>query len=243
MSSPSRPDARPAVAAGAVFHALVPAAGRSERYGGGVPKQYLEVGGRPLLAWALERLLAAGAASVVVALPEEDVAAAPARFGADARLRWVGGGATRQASVAAALAASPAAPDELVAVHDGARAAVAPADVAAAVAAAAAAGGAVLGRAPTDTVKSIAGGRVVGTVDRDRLFRAETPQVFRRATLERALERARRDCFVGTDEAALVERLGEVEIRAVAARHPNPKVTFAGDLEAVARLLGGEDGP
>ena len=237
MSSPSRPDAHPAVAAGSPFHALVAAAGRSERFGGGVPKQYLEVGGRPLLAWTLDRLFAAGAASVVVALPEEVVATAPARIADDPRLIWVAGGAIRQASVAAALAASPAAPGELVAVHDGARAAAAPADVVATVAAAAATGGAVLGRVPTDTVKRIEAGRVVATVERATLFRAETPQVFRRATLERALAAARRDGFVGTDESALVERLGDVEIRAVAARHPNPKVTFAEDFEAVARLL------
>ena len=237
MSSPGRPDARPAVAAGSSFHAVVPAAGRGERFGGSLPKQYLEIAGRPLLAWTVARLLESGALSVVVALPEEDVATAPARIADDPRLTWVAGGEIRQDSVAAALAASPARPDELVAVHDGARAAAAPADILATVAAAAGSGGAVLGRAPTDTVKRLEAGRIAATVDRRTLFRAETPQVFRRATLERALAAARRDGFVGTDESSLVERLGDVEIRAVEARFANPKVTFAEDFEAVARLL------
>jgi 2-C-methyl-D-erythritol 4-phosphate cytidylyltransferase len=73
------------------------------------------------------------------------------------------------------------------------------------------------------------------------LFRAETPQVFRRETLERALEAARQDRFVGTDEAALVERLGDVELRAVEARFANPKVTYPEDLALVAWLLAGAE--
>jgi 2-C-methyl-D-erythritol 4-phosphate cytidylyltransferase len=234
MPATHRPDAPAAVAAGSVFHALVPAAGRGDRFGG--PKQFAEVAGRPLLAWTLDRLLASGAASVVVALPAEELGAA-ARLAGDGRIRFVAGGATRQASVGAALEASPAAAGELVAVHDGARAAVDPADVAAVVAAAAASGGAVLGRPLTDTIKRVEEGRVMATVDRSKLFRAETPQVFRRALLERAFESARRDRFVGTDEASLVERLADVEIRAVVAMSPNPKVTYPADLERVARRL------
>ncbi|KAB2964121.1 MAG: 2-C-methyl-D-erythritol 4-phosphate cytidylyltransferase, partial [Thermoanaerobaculia bacterium] len=139
------------------------------------------------------------------------------------------------------LAESPAGGAELVAVHDGARAAIAAADFAATIAAAAARGGAILGRTVTDTVKVVADGRVVRTMDRTRLFRAETPQVFRRADLERALEAAREHRFVGTDEASLVERLGEVEIAAVEASRPNPKVTWAEDLEALERLLLGAE--
>jgi 2-C-methyl-D-erythritol 4-phosphate cytidylyltransferase len=124
-----------------------------------------------------------------------------------------------------------------VAVHDGARAAIDPVDFAATAAAAAESGGAVLGRISTDTLKEVVGGRVLRTVDRDRLFRAETPQIFRRDLLEQALERARTERFVGTDEAALVERLGNVEIAAVEARRPNPKVTFAEDFPHLASLL------
>jgi 2-C-methyl-D-erythritol 4-phosphate cytidylyltransferase len=235
MAAPPSAAARPD--AGIRVHAVVPAAGRGERFGGSLPKQFQSVGDRPLLAWTLQRLLEAGCASIVVALPEEDLAAAEGRLGSRPGVRFVAGGATRQASVAEGLAASPAAAGDLVAVHDGARAAIDPGDFQAAVAAAAERGGAVLGRPSTDTLKEIEGGRILRTVDRSRLFRAETPQIFRRATLERALELARRDRFVGTDEAALVERLGEVDIAAVEARRPNPKVTFAEDLPSVAGLL------
>jgi 2-C-methyl-D-erythritol 4-phosphate cytidylyltransferase len=243
MNSPRPPGAASPVPADVRFHAVVPAAGRGERFGGSAPKQFLAIAGRPILAWTIDRLRAAGATSIVVALPEESLDDA-SRWLAAEDLRLVAGGATRQASVAAALAASPALAGDLVAVHDGARAAVTPADVRAVVAAAAAApagGGAVLGRVVVDTIKELAAGRIGGTIDRARLFRAETPQVFRREVLERALARAERDRFVGTDESSLVERLGDVEITAVEACSPNPKLTVREDLEAMARLLAPEE--
>lgn len=240
MISPRPPGAATPVPADLRFHAVVPAAGRGERFGAASPKQFLAIAGRPVLAWTLGRLRAAGAASIVVALPEQSLEHASDWLAAEG-LQLVVGGATRQASVAAALAASPALAGDLVAVHDGARAAVAPEDVRATVAAAAACGGAVLGRSVGDTIKELAAGRILGTVDRARLFRAETPQVFRRDLLERALARAARDRFVGTDESSLVERLGEVEIVAVQAGSPNPKLTFREDLAAMTQLLTGEE--
>jgi 2-C-methyl-D-erythritol 4-phosphate cytidylyltransferase len=222
--------------AGFRVHAVVPAAGRSERFGSGRPKQFCEVAGRPLLLWTVERLLDAGCASLTVALPDDRLGELESLAG-DPRIRRVAGGATRQASVAAALEASPAAPADLVAVHDGARPATSARDLLAVVEAATRTGGAVLGRAVSDTVKRLEGWRIAGTIDRRGLFRAETPQVFRRATLERAIARARDDRFVGTDEASLVERLDEVAIAAVESADWNPKVTLPSDLPLVEWLL------
>jgi len=236
MSDRRPSGSRPQGPAGVRFHAVVPAAGRGERFGGDVPKQFTIVRGRTLLAWTVERLLDAGCASLVVALPEDSTESGHG-LPVDERVLLVAGAATRQASVAAALRASPAADEEFVAVHDGARSALAPSDFAATLAAALACGGAVLGRSITDTVKKIATGRIAGTVDRRELFRAETPQIFRRADLERALRLAQRDRYLGTDESSLVERLGDVEIAAVEARRPNPKVTVREDLALVERIL------
>lgn len=223
--------------AGYRVHGVIPAAGRGERFGGGRPKQFLAVGGRPLLAWSIERLHLAGFATLTVAVAADAMAEASRLLPAAPWLRLVEGGATRQASVAAALAASPAASEDLVAVHDAARPATATTDLVAVVEAAERTGGAILGRAVSDTLKRIEAWRVVATLDRRALFRAETPQVFRRATLERALARARDEGFVGTDEASLVERLGEVPIAAVEAAAPNPKVTVPADLALVEWLL------
>jgi 2-C-methyl-D-erythritol 4-phosphate cytidylyltransferase len=218
-------------------HALIAAAGRGERLGGAVPKQLLPVAGLPLLAWAVRRLHAAGVADFVVAAPADELEPIRAALAGGPAARVVAGGATRQASVANALAACGAGPADLVLVHDAARAAVHPEDVAATVAAAAACGGAVLGRPVTDTVKRVEGSDIVATVDRAPLFRAETPQVFRRELFERALASAAADGFVGTDESSLVERLPGARVTAVVARYPNPKATFAGDLRQVEMLL------
>lgn len=221
----------------AVFHALVPAAGRGERFGGDIRKQLVEVEGRPVLAWAIDRLLRSGAASVTVALPAALLAGAEENVLADERVRWIAGGETRQASVAACLAACPAGEDETVLIHDGARPLVHPEDVARCLAALADHDGAVLGRPVADTLKLAAGGEIQGTVDRAYLFRAETPQAFPRALFARALEQARADGFSGTDEASLVERLPGVRLAAVEAEHPNPKLTSRADLALVAALL------
>ncbi|HEV8239793.1 MAG TPA: 2-C-methyl-D-erythritol 4-phosphate cytidylyltransferase [Thermoanaerobaculia bacterium] len=224
-------------------HALIPAAGRGVRAGGALPKQLREVAGRPLVAWAVSRLRAAGVASCVVAAPADLLDAVTAALADEHEVSVVVGGHTRQESVALALQASSAAPTDWIAVHDAARAAVHPDDVAAAFAVARDSDGAVLGRGVTDTVKRLEGGHVVATVDRATLFRAETPQVFRRELLERALARAAADGFVGTDESSLVERLPGIHVVAVTACFPNPKVTFASDLGWVESLLAATAAP
>lgn len=219
---------------------LVPAGGAGERFGGPEPKQFTEVAGRPVLRWTLERLLSLDPEHLVVALPPgRKLPLAEWGLPAD-RVLWVPGGPTRQLSVAACLAALPPGDDrELVAVHDGARPATALEDLRSVVAAAARTGGAVLGRRLSDTLKRLDGDLIAGTLDRQDLFRAETPQVFRRSLLAAALARAAAGGVAATDESALVERLGGVEIVAVEARRPNPKLTLAGDLGLVAGLLAG----
>lgn len=219
-------------------HAVVPAAGRGLRFGGSLSKQFESIAGRPLLAWTVGRLLAAGVDSVTVALPA-DAAAAPPDWLQDDRVHSVPGGDSRQESVTAALAASPAERQDLVLVHDGARPALGLADLVAVCQAALSADGAVLGRGASDTLKLLEQGVIVGTVDRSRVFRAETPQVFRRELLERAIEAALEVGFSGTDEASLVERLAGARVLAVEASKPNPKLTTPADLPLVKALLEG----
>jgi len=238
LSDAERPAGAFELPAGFVFHGLVAAGGRGERFGGGTPKQYLELNGAPIVGHAVARLLSAGAESVVVALPEDAPDRVRRLLLEDERVTLVEGGATRQASVAAALSASPAAATELVAVHDGARPATSVEDIRAVVAAAREVGAAILGRKLSDTLKRTSGGRVIETVDRRQLFRAETPQVMRREVLERAYDAARAACFVGTDESSLVERLEGVVIAAVEASHSNPKLTRQEDLVRMRDLLG-----
>ena len=220
---------------------LVPAGGSGERFGGNTPKQLVEVAGKPVLAWTVERLLGAGLAGLTVALPENWLDSVPESLHLhDDGISWVAGGASRQQSVAACLADCPDDVD-LVLVHDGARPAVSVRDVVATVAAVGGDDGAVLGRPVIDTIKRLDSGRVTETVDRSPLFRAETPQVFRRDILLRAVETSARDGFIGTDEAAIVERLEGVRINAAMAKQPNPKLTERQDLLWIQLLLQ-EDG-
>jgi 2-C-methyl-D-erythritol 4-phosphate cytidylyltransferase len=231
-------------------HALLAAAGRGERMRGagpeGPPKQLLTVAGRPLLAWAVARLRAAGVERFVIAAPADLVVEVSALFASELGVDVVSGGSSRQESVERALTASTAAAGDWVLVHDAARAAVHPHDVRATLAAAAQEShGAILGRPVNDTLKRLVDGHVEVTVPRDGLFRAETPQVFRRAMLEGAYARANADGFAGTDECSLVERLAGARVAAVAALHPNPKVTYTADLRWLELLLGAvapEDG-
>jgi 2-C-methyl-D-erythritol 4-phosphate cytidylyltransferase len=218
------------------FVALVPAAGSGARYAGDELKQMMAIHGLPLFAWTVQRLEACGASEIVVAVPEVRLRGAQAVL-SGSRARCVAGGANRQESVRVCLEAVPGDDSDLILVHDGVRPAVAERDVRTVVDAAAETGAAILGRAVHDTLKKVDHGRVVGTVERSDLFRAETPQVFRREILVRAFERAEHEGFVGTDEASLVERLEGVEIRAVEAVAPNPKLTHQRDLPFVESLL------
>jgi len=217
-------------------YSIVAAGGESLRFGGETSKQFVEVAGRSVLDWSIGRLLEQSE-QVVVAVPEGLLDVCPSSFRGDARVSWVAGGRSRWRSVRRALAVSGARAGDLVAVHDGARPAVASVDLTAVLEAARSAGAAVLGRAVSDTLKRVEDGRITATVDRGSLFRAETPQVFRRADLERGFDRVSEGSGEPTDEAAAVEQLGDVEIVAVPARFPNPKVTEAGDLELVRLLL------
>ncbi|MFN7136519.1 MAG: 2-C-methyl-D-erythritol 4-phosphate cytidylyltransferase [Thermomonas sp.] len=221
--------------------ALLPAAGRGLRFGGARPKQYLEVAGKPVLAHALDALLAhPQVEGAVIALAADD----PYWPGWATRqgkpvITCTGGG-ERADSVLAALQALPpgVAADALLLVHDAARPNLRADDIGRLIAAAeACADGAILAAPVRDTLKRADGdGRIAATEPREHLWRALTPQAFRRDLLRRALLAARADGVVATDEAMAVERLG-LHPRLVEGREDNLKVTTPADLALAAFLL------
>lgn len=218
--------------------AVVPAAGRGERFGGGSPKALIPVRGRPLVEYALAALGASAVETIVVAAPPDAVesVAHAARRAAGAKVAAVvPGGSDRQASVARGLAALPAGP-EIVLVHDGARPLVPVALIDAVATAAAEDGAAVAAVAVDDTVRRGGEGWLQTTIDRAGLFRVQTPQAFHRSLLEMAHREAEQAGFHGTDDAALVERLGR-PVRLVPGAPLNLKVTVPADLEVVEALL------
>jgi len=216
---------------------LVPAAGAGVRLGPGPPKALRPLGGQPLLVHAVRRLCAARCVGcVVIAAPPSDVDAVRALVTpeATAAVTVVAGGASRQESVARALAAVPVGFD-VVLVHDAARA-LAPPSLVEAVAAAVRDGhDAVIPVLPVvDTVKVVdADGYVERTVDRSLLRAVQTPQGFRRRLLARAHAVAGAD--QATDDAGLVERLG-VAVRCVPGSELAIKITRPADL-AIAQMF------
>jgi 2-C-methyl-D-erythritol 4-phosphate cytidylyltransferase len=133
------------------------------------------------------------------------------------------------------------APDtDLVAVHDAVRPFIDPATLEKVILEAAQTGAAIVGIVPVDTVKQVRGNKVHGTLPRERLILAQTPQVFRYSLLREAFERAAQDGFIGTDESSLVERLERVEVSVVPGSDRNIKITKPSDME-LARLFLSEE--
>ncbi len=239
--------------------ALIVAAGRGERLGAGRPKAFVAVAGRPMFQWSVDALRGVdGMDAIVLALPP----GTPAPKG----VRAVDGGAARSDSVRRALAAAgPGDADDLVVVHDAARPLLTGALVerVLAVLAGDQSLDAAIAAAPVaDTVKRVqradrrapttgapqthddqgasavpaAAGVVSETLDRKELWAVQTPQIFRRGALERALDVSQDVLAQATDDAWLVERLGG-RVAVVSVGAENPKVTTSLDLAMVEMLL------
>jgi 2-C-methyl-D-erythritol 4-phosphate cytidylyltransferase len=221
--------------------AVVPAAGRGTRFGGDVPKQYLEVAGEPLLAHSLRALLAHPAVEgAVVVLAVDDTLWPGWNTFADKPILVCIGGDARADSVLAGLAALPDSvrADDFVLVHDAARPNLGLGDldqllergrndpV-----------GAILAAPVRDTLKRAGDdGGIDGTQPREQLWRALTPQLFRRLQLTRALETAQRDGVAVTDESMAMERQG-LRPLLVEGSADNIKVTTPTELAMIACML------
>jgi 2-C-methyl-D-erythritol 4-phosphate cytidylyltransferase len=216
--------------------ALIVAAGRGERLGFGRPKALVTLAGRPMLEWSVEALRAvAEVEQIVVALPADALDAAPAGCVA------VPGGAVRSASVRNALAAAD--PGDPVIVHDAARPLATPELFTRSLAAVVDGVDAAIAAARVaDTIKEADGSTVLRTLDRSRLWAVQTPQAFRRDSLERVLGEASDELLAAaTDDAWLIEHAGGV-VRVVESSPSNIKVTTPTDVH-VAELLLSERGP
>ena len=212
-------------------YAIVPAGGHGARMRSRRPKQYLRLGGAPILVATLRALgRARSLAGIVVAVPAAHVAATRrllARAHVPKILDVVAGGADRQESVWRGLQRIPE-DARFVVVHDAVRPFVT-ADLVERVRAAAAGGAATCGMPVRETVKRVTDGAVAATVPRQGLWLTQTPQAFARDLLWEAHDKARRDGFAGTDDAVLVERLG-MPVAMVPGLAQNLKITTPEDL-------------
>ena len=226
--------------------AIIAAGGRGARMGAGgagrAPKQFLEIAGTPVVVHTLRRFEAcATIAEVTVVVPRSEVQAfleLAEKFGLRKLARVVAGGETRTESVWRGLKDLRSEEVGVVAVHDAVRPLVTPEEIDATVRAAESTGAAVLAARAVDTVKESDGAepaRVARTLDRARLWHAQTPQCFRYELLRRAYESARASGVEATDDSSLVERLG-APVQIVEGGARNIKITTPQDL-ALAEIL------
>ncbi len=229
---------------------ILPAAGLGTRMGRQAPekagtsrKQFMLLNGAPILLHTIRKFVSCSSVSeIVVALRREDFAWVGEMLASEGPAKpvlLVEGGDTRQQSVENALARL--SPDiDFAAVHDAVRPFIEPATIEHAIQEASECGAAIVGIVPVDTVKQVKRNKIHGTIPRDRLVLAQTPQVFRLELLKRAFEKAREDGFTGTDESSLVERLEQVEVSVVAGSDRNIKITKPSDMD-LARLFLAEE--
>lgn len=216
--------------------AVIVAAGRGTRFGGTVPKQYMPLAGKPLLRWTLERFARHPLIDVIqpVIDPVDTDRFAAVADGLGTRVP-VAGGETRQESVRRALEALVDIAPEHVLIHDGARPLVGSGTIDVVIDALKRCSAALPALPVIDTLKrSRDGALVAGTIARDGLWRAQTPQGFRYAAILAAHRRFATEA--ATDDAALAERAG-LAVAIVAGEEDNLKITTPDDLARAERLL------
>lgn len=232
------------------MYVILPAAGIGTRMAAGgdrpaAAKQFLEIGGVPVLVHSLRAFAAVEAvAEVLVAVRAGEmtrVTELVARFGLERKVRVVEGGENRQGSVGNALGLLRCGEDDVVLVHDAVRPLIERGTIERTIEAVARHGAAIVGLPAVDTIKQVErtadGAIVTSTIPRERVVLAQTPQGARFGLMQRAFAEAAADEFAGTDEASLLERAG-IEVWVVAGSARNLKITSPGDLELAEFYLG-----
>jgi 2-C-methyl-D-erythritol 4-phosphate cytidylyltransferase len=214
--------------------AVIVSAGRGERFGS--PKHRALLGGKPVLEWSLEAFQGCREVAALVLVLQDPVEGAELRRRYPKLRAVVAGGAQRQHSVHCGFRALTGSEPGLVLIHDGARPLVSRELIRRVLEGAEREGAAVPVIPVEDSLKKVTQGFIRASLDRSELFRSQTPQAFRYALLKQGLEEAERDGYIGTDEAALLERLGR-KVAAVPGDWRNLKLTTPEDLEIAEAYL------
>ena len=210
--------------------AIIVAAGEGKRFGS--PKQFASLGGKTILDWCLEAFESHEEVDEVVLVVRDEAKGKKyiQRYGKVSAV--VRGGEKRQDSVLSGFQQLNPVQAEIVLVHDGVRPFIRSALISRVIQKARERGAAIPVIPVEDTIKIVEGEDVKQTLDRERLFRVQTPQGFLYSTLKKALDKASQEGFYGTDEASLVERAGE-RVAVVQGDVRNIKVTTPEELKMV----------
>jgi 2-C-methyl-D-erythritol 4-phosphate cytidylyltransferase len=220
--------------------AIIPAAGKGVRMGGAVQKPFYPLKGRPLLAYTLDVFEACHTVDHIVLVVSEEMVNRCASeivdaFGYKKVYKVVRGGEHRQDSVHNGLRAAGNGCD-IVVIHDGARPFVSAEVIAHSIELCQEHQAVIAAIAPKNTIKRGEDGFIIATLDRSKLWTAQTPQTFSYDLIVRAYEKAYEDQFWGTDDASLVERLGR-KVRILEGSYDNIKITTQEDLYLAEKLL------
>lgn len=225
-------------------YAVILAAGRGRRMGAGasspapLPKQYMDLSGRPVLAHTLAAFDAAPSvdAIVIVTMEEEYIEKEIlSRYPLQKPVMFVKGGSERQESVWNAISSIDR--GEIVVIHDGVRPLVTTEVIEKSIEAAGRYGACAAGMPVKDTIKEIDDkGFSIHTPDRSRLWLIQTPQAFRLPLLLEAHKKARQDSYLGTDDSSLAERMGH-PVKLIEGGYTNIKITTPEDLDTAAQYL------
>ncbi|HXG68346.1 MAG TPA: 2-C-methyl-D-erythritol 4-phosphate cytidylyltransferase [Blastocatellia bacterium] len=220
--------------------AIIPAAGIGSRMHADRAKQMLELGGVPLLVHTLRRFEDCDAVDQVILVLQpnltQEVLALASRHNLKKIARVVAGGAERQDSVYRGLQVIKEESAGVIAVHDGVRPFVRPEEIRAVIQRAETYGAALMAMPAIDTIKQVRSGRVQRTLDRRRIYHAQTPQAFQYPIIKEAYARAIADGFMATDDSQLVERLGH-RVSVVEGSSINIKITRPFDLRLAEVIL------
>jgi 2-C-methyl-D-erythritol 4-phosphate cytidylyltransferase len=227
--------------------AIIPAGGQGRRMAGSRPKQFLPLGGIPLIVHTLRRFEdCPDIDSVIVVLPQAEIEVGEfqnlvAKYGLHKVLPPVAGATERQGSVYCglkAIASSLALHSltDIVAIHDAVRPFVRPEMISATVRSALTHGGAICALSATDTIKEVEDGSIVRTLSRERIYLAQTPQTFKYSIILEAHRKAEKEGFIATDDAMLVENIGQ-KVVIVEGSPENIKITKPADLILAELIL------
>jgi 2-C-methyl-D-erythritol 4-phosphate cytidylyltransferase len=209
---------------------IIPAAGQGTRMGSSTPKQYLSLNGQPILHHTLMAFENSGLVdSVTLVVPKNDLESARKKWDYKIVKNIVQGGKERQDSVYNGFKALD--PDtDIVIVHDGVRPFVTPDMIGRSIEAAKQFGAAIVAIPVSDTIKQVdSKDFVTRTVDRNGLWRVQTPQTFQYAILGEAFKKAANDSYYGTDEGSLLEHAGK-KLKIIMGSELNIKITRQEDL-------------
>jgi 2-C-methyl-D-erythritol 4-phosphate cytidylyltransferase len=221
------------------YWAILPAAGSGSRFGSAIPKQYMTLLDKTVMQHSVDRICQLPVKACVLAISASDHTAKTLNFAKPHLLHWVTGGAERMDSVLAALhyLQQFAAEQDWVLVHDVARPCILPDDLTQLLDRLSNDDvGGLLAVPVRDTLKRGNAGQVVETIPRDHLWQCQTPQMFRFGILLQALQQARAQQQLVTDESGAIEQLG-LEVKLVNGSSTNIKITYPEDLGLAAAIM------